>query len=183
MRMEPGRSPANPGADRPAPGRRARLVWDNERDRNPGLRPTRGGRAVAWGLAAALTLANVAGYAFDLYQRFWWFDRILHACTLFALTFCAAVFLCGKVLNGSADHRLIRVLLIAGVGVAVGAWWEVAEWGFDQLMPADVIKGKHDTVIDLVVDTFGAVLAARSSLWVLRPATAAEAGEAEPDDA
>lgn len=154
-------------------------MWDDEHD--PGLRPTRAGRVAAWGLAAALTLANVAGYAFDLYQRFWWFDRILHSCTLFAITFWAAVFLCGKVLNGTADHRLIRVLLIAGVGVAVGAWWEVAEWGFDQLMPADVIKGKHDTIVDLVMDTCGAVLAARSSLGVLRPAAAA--GEAEPDDA
>lgn len=157
-------------------------MWDDERDRKPGLRPTRAGRAIAWGLAAALALANIAGYAFDLYQRFWWFDRLSHAGTLFAVTFWAAVFLCGRVLNDSTDHRPIRVLLVASVGVAVGAWWEVAEWGFDQLMPADVIKGKYDTVIDLAVDTFGTVLAAWSSLEVLRPATAAEAGEADPDD-
>ena len=23
-------------------------------------------------------VANVAGYALDLYQRFWWFERVLH---------------------------------------------------------------------------------------------------------
>lgn len=152
-------------------------MWDDERDRNPGLRPTRAGRAIAWGLAAALTLANVAGYALDLYQRFWWFDRILHACTLFALTFWAAVFVCGKVLKGTADHRSIRLLLIACVGVAIGAWWEVAEWGFDHLVPTDVIKGEYDTVIDLIMDTLGAVLAAWSSLKVLRPAPAEESDD------
>lgn len=124
-----------------------------------------------------MLLANVAGYVFDLYQRFWWFDRILHACTLFALTFWAAIFLCAKVLNVTADHRLMRVLLIASVGVAVGAWWEVAEWGFDQVMPADVIKGKYDTVLDLIVDSFGAVVAAWLSLKVLRPATAVVPGD------
>lgn len=136
------------------------------------MQSTQNGRAIAWVLTAVMLLANVAGYVFDLYQRFWWFDRILHACTLFALTFWAAVFLCGKVLNDTTGHRLIRVLLIASVGVAVGAWWEVAEWGFDQVMPADVIKGKFDTVLDLIMDSFGAVLAAWLSLKVMRPATA-----------
>ena len=45
------------------------------------------GRAIAWLLAVALGAANAAGYALDLYARFWWFDRVLHACTIFALTF------------------------------------------------------------------------------------------------
>lgn len=136
-----------------------------------GLRATRAGRVAAWCLAAALVLANAAGYAFDLYGRFWWFDRVLHGCTLFALTFWGAVILCGRALNGPANHRLTRVLLIAGLGVALGAWWEFAEWGFDHLVPANVIKGKYDTVVDLVVDTIGAVLAACWSLRVLLPAT------------
>lgn len=132
------------------------------------LHPASWARSVAWGLAAALILANIAGYVLDLYQRFWWFDRILHASTLFALTFWAAVFLCGKALNGTGS-RLIRVLLIASLGVAVGAWWEVAEWGFDHIRPANVIKGKYDTVLDLIMDTAGAVLAAWLSLKAMRP--------------
>lgn len=142
-----------------------------------GLQPTQRGRAIAWVLAAVMLLANVAGYMFDLYQRFWWFDRILHACTLFALTFWAAVFLCGKALNVMTDHGLIRLLLIASVGVAVGAWWEVVEWGVDQVRPANVIKGKYDTVLDLIMDSLGAVLAAWLSLKVMRPAAAPGSGE------
>jgi hypothetical protein len=141
---------------------------------------TQSGRAIAWVLAVVMLLANVAGYVFNLYQRFRWFDRILHACTLFALTFWAAVFLCGKVLNGSVGHRLIRVLLIASVGIALGAWWEVAEWGFDQVMPANVIKGKFDTVLGLIMDSFGAFLAAWLSLKVMRPPTELPPREGEP---
>lgn len=176
MQKGPEQSPASPGASRSALGRVVRPVRDGEHGQGLRLQPTKSGRTIAWSLAAALLLANVAGYAFDLYQRFWWFDRVLHACTLFALTFWAAIFLCGKALNGTARHRPIHMLLIACVGVAAGAWWEEAEWGFDQLMPANVIKGKFDTVLDLIMDSLGAALAAWLSLKVLRPAP-------EPDDA
>src|SRR5690242_6035086 len=31
-------------------------------------------------------LLNGAGYVWNLYQRFWWFDRIIHGYTLFAIT-------------------------------------------------------------------------------------------------
>lgn len=129
---------------------------------------TSGARTTAWLLAAVMLLANVAGYGFDLYQRVWWFDRILHACTLFAMTYWAAVFLCSKVLDAGAGYWWIRLLVIASIGIAIGAIWEVAEWGFDQVMPANVIKGKYDTVVDLIVDTIGAVLAAWLSLTMLR---------------
>ena len=58
------------------------------------------------------------------------------------------------------------------MGVAVGAWWEVAEWAFDQAFPGGVIEGKYDAIIDVVMDTLGAALAAWMSLSALRPAGA-----------
>ena len=133
-----------------------------------GLEATPAGRRIAWGLAAVLTLANVAGYAFDLYARFWWFDRVLHAATILALTYWSAVFVLRRVLTGVGRRRLLLAAVIACVGVAVGAWWEVAEWGFDQVMPGDIIKGKHDTIIDIVMDTAGALLAGILALWLAR---------------
>jgi hypothetical protein len=133
------------------------------------MEATRGGRSIAWALLVALGAANAAGYALDLYQRFWWFDRILHGCTIFALTLWLAVFVCRRVLGGGAGQEVLLVLTIASVGLAVGALWEVAEWGFDQVAPGDVIKGKNDTIIDIVMDTIGAVLAGLVSLAFLRP--------------
>ncbi len=50
--------------------------------------------------------------------------------------------------------------------------------GFDHLMPTNVIKGKYDTVLDLIVDSFGSVLAAWLSVEVMRPPTAPESGDA-----
>ena len=135
-----------------------------------GLEATPTGRRIAWGLAAVLTLVNVAGYVFDLYARYWWFDRVLHAATILALTYWSAVFVLRRVLTGVGRHRLLLAVVIACVGVAVGAWWEVAEWGFDRVAPGDVIKGKYDTIIDLVMDTLGAALGAWMSLRALWPA-------------
>jgi hypothetical protein len=133
------------------------------------MQATARGRAIAWFLLAILGLANVAGYVLDLYARFWWFDRILHACTIFAITFWLALFVCNRALRGGNGRAALIVLMIASVGLAAGALWEVAEWGFDRVAPGDVIKGKHDTIIDIVMDTAGAVLAGLASLTFLKP--------------
>lgn len=139
--------------------------------RSSEMEATPQGRAAAWTLGALLLLANLAGYAFDLYGAFWWFDRVLHAGTLFAITLWLALILCAPALN--PDRPLIVAALIAGAGVAVGAWWEVAEWALDAVAPGDVIKGKNDTLVDILMDTLGAVLAAALAPRFLRPAPGA----------
>lgn len=123
---------------------------------------TRSVRTIAWVLAAVLIGANVAGYTFDLYAAYWWFDRVLHAATIFAMTFWLAVFVFDAAIREGRAARF--VILIACVGIAMGALWEVAEWAFDQVMPGDIIKGKHDTLMDIMMDTAGAVLAALLAL-------------------
>ncbi len=133
------------------------------------MEATSGGRAAAWALIIALGVANAAGYALDLYARFWWFDRILHGCTIFAVTFWLALFVCNRVLGGGRGRDVLVVLMIASVGLAIGALWEVTEWVFDRIAPGDVIKGKHDTIIDIVTDTAGAVLVGLASLTFLNP--------------
>jgi uncharacterized membrane protein YjdF len=135
----------------------------------PGLEASPAGRRIAWGLAAVAVLANIAGYALGLYIRYGWFDRVLHPATILALTYWLAVFALRRVLMDARQHRLLLAFVIACVGVAIGAWWEVAEWGYDQFVSGNVIKGKHDTIMDLMTDTAGALGAALMSLRVLRP--------------
>ena len=137
------------------------------------MEATSAGRAIAWTLLVALGVANIAGYAFDLYQQFWWFDRVLHACTILAVTLWLALFVFGKAICKEHRHRFLILLLLASVGIALGALWEVAEWGFDQIAPGDVIKGKHDTVLDIVMDTAGAVLAGIMALNLTRSSRSA----------
>lgn len=132
------------------------------------MEATSSGRVLAWTLLVAPGAANIAGYAFDLYRQFWWFDRILHACTILAVTLWLALFVLGGALTRERGHGFLVVLLIASVGIALGALWEVAEWVFDQVVPGDVIKGKHDTLFDIVMDTAGATLAGVMTLRLMR---------------
>ena len=148
------------------------------------MEATSEGRAVAWFLLVALGVANAARYALNLYSRFWWFDRFLHACTILAVTLWLALFVCRRVLRrgGPPGHAALLVLVIASVGLAIGALWEVAEWGFDRVAPGNVIKGKNDTIIDIVMDTIGALLAGLASLKFLRPqGTRTAASPAAPE--
>jgi hypothetical protein len=126
------------------------------------------GRVIAWTLLIGLGAANIAGYLFDLYRQFWWFDRVLHACTILAVTLWLALFVFGRALKHEHGRSVLVVLLVASVGIALGALWEVAEWGFDQIAPGDVIKGKHDTLLDIVMDTAGAVVAGIMALKLTR---------------
>jgi hypothetical protein len=132
------------------------------------MEATSAGRVITWALLVALGAANIAGYAFDLYRQFWWFDRILHGCTILAVTLWLTLFVFGRALDKEHGHSVLVVLLVASVGIALGALWEVAEWGFDQIAPGDVIKGKHDTLLDILMDTAGAVLAGIMSLKLAR---------------
>lgn len=114
-------------------------------------------------------LANIAGYSFDLYDRWGWFDKVLHAYTLFAITLVVGLWAYGRVLMGQHRHPLLLMVVIGSVGVGIGAWWEVAEWALDHLVVGNVIQGKWDTITDLIVDTVGAVAAGVVTVRMLKP--------------
>ncbi len=84
---------------------------------------------------------------------------MVHAYTIFAITLVLGLFLYGAALIRAGDHTLLLVLVIASVGLAIGALWEVAEWAYDQVVSGNAIRGKTDTIIDLVMDTIGALAA------------------------
>jgi len=41
----------------------------------------------------------------------------------------------------------------------MGALWEIAEWTYDQVVRPNAILSKTDTIVDLIVDTIGALVA------------------------
>ena len=114
----------------------------------------------AWVLIGLAVVVNIAGYLLNLYQRWFWFDEVLHGFTILAITYALGLWLYGAVLTGARSHPVLLIVVVACVGLAVGALWEVAEWGYDRwFAPGNLIKGKTDTIVDLVMDTIGAVIA------------------------
>ena len=126
-------------------------------------------RAVVWGFVVIAILVNIGGYALNLYDRFVWFDDVIHTYTSFAITLLLALLLYGDVLSGVRRSPLLLVLTVASLGIAIGALWEIAEWGYDQLVPENAILGKTDTMIDLILDSLGALTAGIVGIAMIKP--------------
>ena len=92
-------------------------------------------------------------------ERFWWFDEFLHFFTPLILTLALALRLYDNGLAEIREHKLILALTVACAGVTAATLWEIAEWAYDQLVVADVILGKTDTISDLILGTAGAIVA------------------------
>lgn len=76
-------------------------------------------RTVGSFVLLVLLVANVAGYAFDLYTAARWFSRVLHAFTPFGITLWLALFVFASFVR--AERPLLLVALFASVGVAICA--------------------------------------------------------------
>ena len=101
---------------------------------------------------------NGAGYLLNGYDRVVWYDEVCHLFTMFAVT--AAIG--WLVLQRSAAARdLTRSGFAAAAvaaGLVLGISWEAVEYVIG------IIGDLRDTVIDLALDTLGALLAA-AWLW------------------
>ena len=129
---------------------------------------TRTQQALAWGLLAAGLAASGAGSVLNLYGEIFWYDEVVHGYNFFALSLVVAVYAYGPVLTGADRHGILLVLVIVGLGLALGALWEIAEWVYDQFVRPNAILPKTDTIVDLMVDTAGAVTAGIVRLRMLR---------------
>ncbi|QIN78378.1 hypothetical protein GBA65_07400 [Rubrobacter marinus] len=130
---------------------------------------SRAQKATVWGLALLGAAAAVVSIVFGFYQRFFWFDEALHAYNFFALTLLLAVYAYGAVLAGARTHGYLLVLFITVFGLGLGALWEIAEFGYDHFIARpNVILPKLDTIVDMILDTAGALVAGITCLKMLR---------------
>src|ERR671910_2878390 len=140
--------------------------------RRVGFGPTtRVNRTLASSLLAVALLASLASSVFNLYEEFWWLDEALHSYFTFSLTLVLALYAYGKVLAGRQHHQILLVLSIAGLGLACGSLWEIAEWGYDQTVSSEAIYGTtnpitdmSDTMTDLIMNLAGSLAAGITSL-------------------
>ncbi len=128
----------------------------------------RANRVTAWALLTVAVLADIAGFIFGLYGKFWWFDEVLHAYFFFSFALVLALYAYGAVLTGAREHGLLLVLTVAALGLAGGTLWEIGEWAYDQVVRPNVILPKTDTIIDLVIDMIGGIMGGAVSMRMLR---------------
>jgi hypothetical protein len=112
-------------------------------------------------------LINAGGWAWDLFNKPGPYDEIAHFYTIFAITLAVGYVLYGSLMEGLAEHRVLLVVIIASLGIALGALWEVAEWLADFVTPKQIVSGLTDTITDIMLDSGGAILAALLNLWGL----------------
>lgn len=122
--------------------------------------------AITLFLYASLFLGEVGGY----YQRFWWWDVVLHVGSAFAFGFTG--FLILYVLYArrklQASPFLISIFAFS-FGLAIGAIWEIFEFAMDNAFGLNMQKsGLRDTMWDLIIDAIGAGTASTIGYIYLR---------------
>lgn len=110
------------------------------------------------------------GEVFDFYNRFWWWDILLHAvsATGFGIVGFLFVFYLFKGDRFAAPPWALAMIAFC-VAMALGALWELFEFGMDQLFGLNMQKsGLVDTMTDLLVDAGGALIGAISGFFWLK---------------
>jgi len=114
----------------------------------------------------------------DFYGRIWWWDIAMH--TASGLLLGILGFLLVYVLNENKRvdvhlHPRFVALFAFVFALAVGALWEIFEFGMDQVVGTNMQKpmfgdpsGLTDTMWDLMVDTFGASCISILGWWYMK---------------
>ncbi|HEY9734842.1 MAG TPA: hypothetical protein V6D06_01125 [Trichocoleus sp.] len=119
-------------------------------------------------------LANAGGWVFGWFYVPGPYDELVHAFTTFAISLALSFLVYQSMLPVFRQHTVLYLLTITSFGIAIGALWEVAEWTAGKVLATEVIESLDDTIVDLIMDSLGAGLAALLSLWALREWTSSE---------
>jgi hypothetical protein len=117
--------------------------------------------------AGFVFLSLFLGSAADFYYRFWWWDIVLHTGSGFLLGIIGflAVFLLNQTDRIPVGISPAFVCFFSVTfAVFLGVIWEIFEFAVDMVVPsANMLSwetGAGDTIVDLIVDTVGAVVVA-----------------------
>ena len=120
--------------------------------------------SIPWVLELLIFLAlflHVVGGVLDWYDRFPNWDTMTHFISTFMLGVVAliVIYLMHVYWEGfTMDLRAMMVMTVF-VGAFLGVVWELMEWTVDLVFGTEEQLGLDDTMMDLVMDLFGACLA------------------------
>lgn len=110
------------------------------------------------------------GEVYDFYTRFWWWDVAMHGGSAigFGLIGFVLVFMMFQGDHFAAPHGAVAFFAFC-FGLAIGAGWEIFEYGMDVVFGLNMQKsGLDDTMGDLIVDTGGALVGAITGYTYLK---------------
>lgn len=106
----------------------------------------------------------------DFYERFWWWDVILHtgSALAFGIVGFVLIFMLFEGDRFAAPPFALAFLSFC-VAMAIGGVWEIFEFAMDQAFGLNMQKsGLIDTMWDLIVDALGALTAAVTGYYYLK---------------
>ncbi len=109
------------------------------------------------------------GEVYGFYVRFWWWDILMHfgSAMGFGLIGFVIVFMLFQGDRFAAPHWVIAFFAFC-FAMANGAIWEIFEFAIDQIFGMNMQKSAIDTMVDLIVNMIGALLAALAGLLYLK---------------
>lgn len=110
------------------------------------------------------------GEAFDFYERFSWWDVVMHGASAMGFGLMGVVFALTLFEGDKYAAPAWAISVIAfSFALAIGALWEVFEFAMDSLFGLNMQKsGLVDTMGDLIVDTVGALVGALAGFAYLK---------------
>lgn len=110
-------------------------------------------------LFVVAALLNGAGWVWGLYRQVAGYDEFTHFFTSFAVTLSLGFLVFRAVQAPFRDHRILFFLVMASFGITLGAFWEVFEW--------TILTSLPNPVVDIIMDSLGALLAGVAAAWFL----------------
>ncbi len=110
------------------------------------------------------------GEVFDFYERFWWWDVVLHAGSAVGFGIIGFLFIL-FLFEGDryAAPPWALALFAFCFAATVGVIWEIFEFAMDQIFGLNMQKsGLRDTMWDLIVDCIGALIGASAGFFWLK---------------
>lgn len=110
------------------------------------------------------------GEAFDFYEKYWWWDILLHGGSAmgFGLIGFIFVFMLFEGDRYAAPHWALAFMAFC-IAITIGVVWEVFEFAMDQMFGLNMQKsGLMDTMWDLIVDIVGAAIGAAAGFGYLK---------------
>lgn len=110
------------------------------------------------------------GEVYDFYNRFWWWDLIMHGGSAigFGLIGFVLVFMMFQGDRYAAPPIAVAFFAFC-FALAIGAMWEIFEFGMDQIFGLNMQKsGLMDTMWDLIMDFIGALIGAGTGYAYLK---------------